>query len=70
LAKQPVAVVKEPPLKVGTWYIDRTKGHMARPLSARFQLVRVSAETVDVLDEWKNRRTVNRALWERDMEPA
>jgi hypothetical protein len=57
------------PLTVGQWYVDRTPGHDGQSLEVRFQLVAVSVDTVEVMDEGGCRRTVNRALWERDMTP-
>lgn len=55
--KQPVTL----PLTVGHWYVDRETAQ-------RYKLLSVADEMVVIVDEWGNKRQVNRALWERDME--
>lgn len=59
-------------LTPGRWYIDRSPGHAGSVLGQRFLLIEVEGDTesgtVEVRDEFGNRRVVNRALWERDME--
>lgn len=49
------------------WYIDRSPGHEGVPLDQKFLLLVVADQTVDVEDEFGNRRTVNRIRWEADM---
>jgi len=57
--KQPVT--KAPPLDVDAWYTDSET-------TQRYRLLEVGDDTVMITDEWGNRRAVNRALWERDMQ--
>jgi hypothetical protein len=52
------------------WYVDQSVGHAGKKLNARFRLLALHDETADVIDEFGIRRTVNRALWARDMKPS
>ena len=52
---------------VGAWYFDASITHTGQPVGAKFRVLEIGAETLAVVDEFGEHRTVNRMLFERQM---